>query len=202
MSHANEVLAQVAERWLQGESLFTPDKLDLQKFIGSLRFVLTSERPVEGQHAKIHRQGLGRPNHTVHYQSYFVRAAEMARSLEDQSLSLESFGWFCQAASNHRRACASVGLSGHPSLQNAQHQRRKYRDPVNSSIVYHADPFTLYQAAPPDVDMRPPPPPAGGGNGAADDAQQPLEDGSGGANGKAGLCQFRPFLFLARAMQE
>ena len=179
ISHSNEVIAQMAargalasrcahpvvqrlqgplrascERWLAGEALSAEGMFRLQQFIASLRVVPTSERAVEGQHAKVHRHGLGRPNHTEHFQSYFIRSTEMARALDSGALSLESFAWYCQAARNHHEACASVGLLGHPALQNrvCKHSRR---DPLKSSIIYHADPFTLYAAAGPDVRMKP-----------------------------------------------
>ena len=179
MAHFNEVIAQMVarealestcshplvqklqgplrvmcERWLSGQSLFEPGMLELQKFIASLLIVPTSERAVEGQHAKVHRHGLGRPSHTEHFQSYFVRSCEMAQSLESGELSLESFAWYCQAARNHTEACACVGLSGHPALRDRDH-KCLCRDPIKSSVIYHADPFTLYASAAPDVRMKP-----------------------------------------------
>ena len=180
IAHANEIIAQMAahealestcahplvqklqgplrvmcERWLSGHTLFEPGMLQLQQFIASLRIVPTSERAVEGQHAKVHRHGLGRPSHTEHFQSYFVRSCEMAQSLESGRLSLESFAWYCQAARNHNEACTCVGLSGHPALQARDH-KCLWRDPLKSSIIYHADPFTLYASAEPNVRMQPP----------------------------------------------
>ena len=179
ISHSNEVIAQMAarealasrcvhplvqrlqgplrascERWLAGEPLSAEGMVRLQQFIASLRLVPTSERAVEGQHAKVHRHGLGRPNHTEHFQSYFVRSKEMARALESEELSLESFAWYCQAARNHHQACACVGLLGHPALQNRTYKHSR-RDPLKASIIYHADPFSLYAAAAPDVRMKP-----------------------------------------------
>ena len=148
-------LRRSCEAWLSGESLLTADKLDLQKFIASLRLVPTCERAVEGQRAKVHRYGLGRPNHTEHMQSYFVRSGEMARALEDNTLSLESFAWCCQNTRNHHQACVAVGLSGHPEID--LRHKHKRRNPMNSRVIYHADPFSLYTAAPPDVDMNHPP---------------------------------------------
>ena len=208
VSHSNEVVAQLAaqealssacrhplvaklqgtmkhacEGWLAGESLMGPGKTELQQFIAPLRFIPISERPIEGQHAKMHRHGTGRPNHTEHYQSYFVRCSEMARAIETGGLTLENFAWYAQCARNHHKACASVGLCSHPSLALDRQGVRRNRDTMMSCVIYHADPFTLYTAAAPDVRMKP-----GGGAGrgnplpalpAPDNAPGPLPDGQG-----------------------
>ena len=219
IAHTNEVIAQLAlrealtsscrhpvlqqlqgplrrscEGWLEGESLLEPDKVDLQKFIASLRLVPTSERAVEGQHAKVHRQGLGRPNHTEHMQSYFVRCKEMAESLEDKSLSMESFAWCCQNAGNHHKACRSVGLAGHPQID-WKHKHRR-RNTMNSRVIYHADAFTLYSASTPAVNMRPPPE-HGRRLQDADHAVVPPQDDNDNAAPPEG--QFSGFPFVSRS---
>ena len=181
IAHTSEIVAQVAlrdvlqstcehplaaelrgplrascESWLEGESLMTIDKQDLQAFVAALRMVPTSERAIEGQHAKMHRHGLGKPSHSEHYQSYFVRSQEIIEGLDNDILPLERFAWYCQAARNHHRACVAVGLSGHPSLQGEGAVRRR-QDPTRSKVIYHADPFSLYAADGPPVRMKPPP---------------------------------------------
>ena len=162
------------ESWLEGESLMTVDKQDLQTFIGALCIVPTSERAIEGQHAKVHRHGLGKPNHTEHFQSYFVRSKEIAEGIESGNMPLEKFAWYCQAARNHHAACAAVGLSGHPSLQ-AEGMVRRRQDPMRSKVIYHADPFSLYAADGPPVNMKP----SGSGNALAIGGMGPnvVEDG-------------------------
>ena len=166
-------LRQSCEQWLEGNPLFSPGNIELQKFVGSLRFVPTSERAIEGQHAKVHRHGLGRPNHTEHFQSFFVRSAEMAQAMMNEVMPLERFAWYCQAARNHHEASVAVGISGHPALGPAHKHRR--RNTMCSQVIYHADPFTLYSAAAPDVSMRPPP--QGDRNLGAPDQPAGLEDG-------------------------
>lgn len=147
-------LRQACQRWIGGESLSAGNMKELRKFVATMRFVPTSERAIEGQHAKVHRQGLGRPNHTEHFQSYFVRSNEMAQALENGDLSLESFAWYCQIARNSFEACQSVGLAGHPSLGTVP-ARRRHQSQLHAKVIYHADPYTLYTAAAPDVEMKP-----------------------------------------------
>ena len=154
-------LRESCESWIEGEPVMTVDKQDLQAYIAALRFVPTSERPIEGQHAKVHRHGLGKPCHTEHFQSYFLRSEEMARALDSRFMSIQHFAWFCQAARNHKQACVAVGLDGHPALQGNNHIRQR-QDPMRSKVIYHADPFTLYAAEGPPLNMQPPPNDPGG----------------------------------------
>ena len=186
VSHSSEVVAQLAaheilqsniehpllaelrgplrascESWMEGEHLMTVDKQDLQAYVAALRFVPTSERPIEGQRAKVHRHGLGKPCHTEHFQSYFLRSEEMARALDSRCMSLKDFAWFCQAAKNHKQACVALGLDGHPALQGDNHVRKR-QDPMRSKVIYHADPFTLYAAEGPPLQMDAPPNDPGG----------------------------------------
>ena len=182
-------LRRACDRWLDGAPLTDPRQAPLVNLAASLRFIPTSERPIEGQRAKIHRQGLGRPNHTEHFQSYYVRSGEMARALETGGLSLQNFAWYCQAARNQYKACVAVGLSGHPAINPNSLRRRRDRNSLMSQVIYHADPFTLYTASPPDVHMKPR---GGGGRGALpalpDQREDALPDGEASGSGRVSAC--------------
>ena len=135
LSHADELVAQTALRsalasdhphhrlqtlrgplrqqclaWLTGADIFSDELVDLCTFVGEMRFIPTRERPIEGQHAKTHKQGFGRPNHSEHYQSYHLRAPELARDMEALPENLKRFAAFAQCARNHRCACRAVGF--------------------------------------------------------------------------------------------
>eukprot|EP00969_Alexandrium_andersonii_P037132 1627129-Alexandrium_andersonii.AAC.1 len=88
------------QRWLSGESLFHPDLAGLASFISSLRLIPISERPVEAQHAKTHKRGAGRHNHTEHYVSYGLRVPELSQDLEASPSLLPRLAFCCRAASN------------------------------------------------------------------------------------------------------
>ena len=72
-------LRDLATLWLEHgtEHVFLPRMAPLATYIGELRFSSCNERPGEGQHAKTHRRGLGKPNHTEQYQSLNLRLPEM-----------------------------------------------------------------------------------------------------------------------------
>ena len=175
------VLRQACQRWLDGEALTAPQQRPLLEVISSLRYVPTSERAIEGQRAKIHRHGQGRPNHTGHFQSYFVRSPEMARALDTGKLVLQDFAWYCQSARNHHKACVSVGLSGHPSLDPGRLHVRRHRDVRMSQVIYHADSFTLYSAETPNVHMKPG---SGGATGPGPGQPHALPDGAADGSGQ------------------
>ena len=160
LSHADELVAQTALRsalasdhphprlqtlrgplrqqclaWLTGADIFSDELVDLCTFVGEMRFIPTSERPIEGQHAKTHKQGLGRPNHSEHYQSYHLRAPELARDLEALPENLKRFAAFAQCARNHRCACRAVGLLNHPAITQRAHAPKSLkRDPLLSQV--------------------------------------------------------------------
>ena len=72
-------LRHAAQSWLQGSGLDSPGMEDLVRFIAELRFAPVTDRPAESQHAKTHERGLGRPCHSVPFQSYGLRVSELCR---------------------------------------------------------------------------------------------------------------------------
>ena len=47
------------------------------EFIAKLRFAFSTDRPGEGQHAKLHRGVLSAPMHTEQYASFLLRTNEL-----------------------------------------------------------------------------------------------------------------------------
>lgn len=162
--HAHSLLDQlrgplepICRRWLAGESLSDPGLEALGQVVASLRFIPTNARSIEGQHAKTHKLGLGRPNHSHAFQSYGLRIGELTQELEQNPEFIRTFAQYVQLTRNTHRACQVVGLLDHPSLHIPGRQVVRRRDPLMALVIYHADPWTLYASAPPVVNLRPPP---------------------------------------------
>ena len=66
---------------LQGEDL-----KPLAEFIAELRVAPTTERPVDGLHARTSKRGNTRPSHTEAFQSYGLRIHKVGRFVPDDLL--------------------------------------------------------------------------------------------------------------------
>ena len=77
-------MAPVLQRVLAGEDQFAAEQVEFAIEVSKLRFIPTCEYQAEGQHAKTHKRGLGRHNHTEQYQSYGLRLPELARALDSR----------------------------------------------------------------------------------------------------------------------
>jgi len=129
----------------------------------SLRFTYCNERPGEGQHAKTHRRGLGKPNRTEQYQSLNLRLPEMEAGMLRDARLFDHMALLCGRLRNPLVVSSALGLKLHPQLavrSDGSTQMWAYNT-LHAQVVYHADAFTLYSAPPPVVDAPPPPgPPA------------------------------------------
>ena len=152
-------MAPVLQRVLAGEDQFAAEQVEFAIEVSKLRFIPTCEYQAEGQHAKTHKRGLGRHNHTEQYQSYGLRLPELARALDSRPEVMHELAYCCQVTYNAQMACQAVGLSGHPSVTQQTHEaaatQRKSRLLVHAKVIYHADSHTLYRAVPPDLEYRP-----------------------------------------------
>ena len=68
--------------WQQGMSLFDERCGDMCEFIAELRFAFSTDRPGEGQHAKLHKGVLSAPMHTEQYASFLLRTNELERQTD------------------------------------------------------------------------------------------------------------------------
>jgi hypothetical protein len=148
-------LREQALQWVEGADLFAPQLKDLCCFVAKMRFAMTSERSAEGQHAKTMVQGRGKPLHSVTYQSYHLRVHEMQAAVRAQPDLVQTFAYLAGLARNSKSAVLATGLEIHPLCIQDDRAERKERDPALRELIYHADSFTLYTAAPPHVRMRP-----------------------------------------------
>ena len=65
------------EQWISGVPLDSCGLQGLRNYVTLLRLTPTSERRIEGQHARVHQRGRCSPNHTEYYQSFGLRSPEL-----------------------------------------------------------------------------------------------------------------------------
>ena len=75
--------------YLNGADLGSPDVKIWACLIGALRLFPTSERPIEVQHAKIQKRGLGRHCHTEQFMSFGFASSGATGQHQEQFRSLE-----------------------------------------------------------------------------------------------------------------
>lgn len=136
-------LLEEAKLFVEGEDLRLLDNLDF--FISSFRFAWGTERKVEGGHAQVNMYAGGRRNRTEATDSLALRLFEIKRVLV--SADVTSFLECVQVARNPQKLVAKLGLARHPSCSFA----KSGWDPIFRKIVYHADPFSLYNASRPEL---------------------------------------------------
>ncbi len=104
-----EELRPYCERFLDGADILAPDMVPLATFVGGLRLIPTSERPIEAQHAKTHKRGLGRHSHTEQYISYGLRSPELVAQLNAQESFVKVLAYLCKVSLNAYSSCPAVG---------------------------------------------------------------------------------------------
>jgi len=152
-------LRQECERFAAGADWSDGQLQGLAIVAGALRLVPTSERPIEAQHAKTHKRGLGKHHHTEAFMSFGLRVPELVAAMEKDPAVMREMAYISQVLPNARDACTAVGMRLHPSVLSSA--TNKIRHPMFSKVIYHADSYSLYHAAPPDVQ-------AGGDDGGSD----------------------------------
>ena len=129
-------LREEADLFIQGEDLSLLENLEL--FVASFRFAWGTERKVEGGHAQVHMYAAGRRNRTEATDSLALRLAEIKKVLTSEDTT--SFIKCIQVARNPQKLIAQLGLSRHPACALAKHGW----DRIYRKVVYHADPYSLY----------------------------------------------------------
>ena len=142
-------LRPLAERWLAGESLQAVGMFPLASLVSELCFIPLSERPVEGLHRQTKLTGRSRPSHSVPLMSLMQRMPEIQAKIAAQPRFVHDLAGLCHQLRNNQLCVSSLCLQAHPSIASVQGSRNKFRHPLLARIIYHADPFTLYAAAPP-----------------------------------------------------
>ena len=146
--------------WKNGSDIFSDDLMELCDFVAEGRFAFASDRPGEGQHAKLKKTARSAPTHTEQYASYFMRSPEIEVFMNAQPDFLPQLSWCFAQSSNPRRCTELMGLSGHPSLIRAheadavsQKKTRFYRSVMHAKVIYHADAFSLYKDKMPELEF-------------------------------------------------
>ena len=183
-------LREQCELWLAGTELFSPDLIDLARFLGKLAFIPTSERQIEAQHAKTHKRGLGRHNHGEVFQSYGLRIPELTKALDSSPSLFGDFCRWCSVSSNAKKACDAVGLGDHPAIEECHQDRNMFRSPIFGKVVYHADGYSLYRATPFQAQLGPGDDDDDGDDGDSPDVGPPRKSGvlhgDGGSGSSSG----------------
>ncbi|CAJ1388602.1 unnamed protein product [Effrenium voratum] len=162
-------IKEEAEQCIAGRPLCELGNLAV--FLGKLFFCPISERPVEGEHAQIHKRILLARNHSVQYVSLSRRIKEIQRGISKDPDLLCKLASFAESAHSPGLALKAVGLQHHPATASIQ----SYKDPLHAKIIYHADPATLYRPEPGWGNLPPPPMPPTAPRPALPDASGQLE---------------------------
>ena len=111
-----DVHRHAAESYLAGGQFGDAGMEAFGKFVGALRAIRTNERVGEGQHAKVHKRGLGRHRHTVHFMSYGLRAKELAGMMNRDPHALSELAYVQTSRAMRRRLQVLSGSRDiHPS---------------------------------------------------------------------------------------
>jgi hypothetical protein len=156
-----EPLHSLALRWLAGEDIFSLELRPLCIFIAELRMSLSTDRPGEAQHAKVHQSIRTAHNHTAHFSSFAMRKPEIETICKEPD-QLANFA-YCVSVAHYERQCTkALGLEGHPVLRGSSQddqlniRQRFHRSTLHSQVIYHADGYSLYTLAPPVIELGPP----------------------------------------------
>ena len=100
--------------------------------------------------------GLASPFHDEGCPWTLVRSPLLEKQLDENPDFLSELAGFADIARTPAKALQVLGLRYHPSAARIN----GYRDPLHMKIIYHADPLTIFQAAPSfsDIDGPPAPP--------------------------------------------
>lgn len=112
----------------------------LAVFIGGLRFAVSVERMVEGEHAKLLRDLCRAPNLSTAYTSLAKRMPEIQAAVEDRDSFIELAD--CLQEVRSPRLCArKLGFEAHPTFEQASCGHAW--NPLYGQLIYHADTFSL-----------------------------------------------------------
>ena len=131
----------------QGEKLLD-DLPELENWIAKFRFILSSERRIEGAHAKVHRDILGARHHGPLHVAYNLVAPQLDRLLDEDPQSLPTLAAACRSCRSPLRAIEKMGLGAHPTV--LQMLRKDARRSVSRcsqtlvDILWHCDGHALF----------------------------------------------------------
>ena len=148
-----EMIAQAA-RFYSGE--VSDDDLSVRRFQeyrGSLRFVWTAEKMVEGEHAKFHKRGLHAPNHSVRYMNFGNRVKELKKMIAKDPFVIQDLAEHVNS-NGPLEMLKSLGLGKHPTIE--QEGRRVTRASRSRGVLelpYMADKFAQNVMPPPPLSL-------------------------------------------------
>jgi hypothetical protein len=125
---------------------------ELRAVMAQFRLCFTAERRIEGLHAKSQKGVKVAPHHSMPYISMAHRQKQIRAELQQEPTRLDELAKAVMLVSSGRLAVHHLGLAAHPACRDA----RCGRDTIYAQVVYHADAFTKYLAAPPSLDMNNP----------------------------------------------
>ena len=149
----SEPVLSEALAYIQGEELQNLPML--QMYIAELRFAFSAERYVEGGHAVVYKHGGHARNRCESYDSLHLRVCEIERCMDSDPNFLIELADILLEARSPEKLTAMLGLGSHPSARLS----KSGWDPIWRKIVYRADPFSMYKAPRPQVDIQHPPAP-------------------------------------------
>lgn len=144
----SEPLVSQAREYLNGGEL--DDLPDLAVFVAGLRFAHAVERRIEGGHARVLRRGRVATKHAESFDSLALRTKEINFQLEHDVEFFGDLANFLDQGRSPKKLVGVLGLSEHPAIPHEKHPWHK----IYRQIVYRADKFTLYQSAPPEIEIQ------------------------------------------------
>ena len=124
----------------------------LRAFLGKLRVSPSAEGPVEGLHAIVNRDIKRCPCHGTALVSLSKRFRQLNDYIASATDNLMKFARLVQQIRHGRDACVQLGLQDHP---HSAHKKLDGRDAAHFNVVYHADPYSKYIVAAPDIFVPP-----------------------------------------------
>ena len=134
------------------------DTREFEAFCAEVRFTPTSDRQVEGDHARFHRRGGSAPRHTPHYLSLARRSGEMNELLLRCPEALPRLGSFLEKYPTALQICMALGISEESkAIVHLKAVRgsttRLSRCGAYYSIPYLADAYSLFHMAAPKIEV-------------------------------------------------
>ena len=124
---------------------------ELELATAELRFILTSERSIEGAHAATHRETTRARHHSCVHVGYHAMLPHLKRVLSRSASAITQLATSCAHCSTPLRACETLGLRDHPVVQAIlqEHPSQKTANRLCghylAKVLWHCDSMTLFQ---------------------------------------------------------
>ena len=138
---------------LEGALPVTDDPSDaplLRQFLAKLQLARSAERVAEGLHAVVHKEVKRCPNHSTALVSLSNRFPQIRTYCAENPSNLNNFALTLSNCVNSRIVCNILGFRNHPTVQ----LLKASKDHHGYEVVYHADVYSKYKMARPNVNFR------------------------------------------------